>query len=269
MNELFISLIISTAAVITVILISIIVKKWHLKKIKNLQFKGLSRLQSFREILTNIQKHRELSSDYLYGDYSLLDTTQHLQTVVMRNIQSISHLAEDLESDPNWNNITQHWAKLSANFSQNTADNNLEQHSKLIQSILHLIDKNAKNYRIIDTNNHKTLELNWKQSINIAEYVDQIRTIGKRVISTGSCDSTTHYQLSILQEKIQKSSDLASTRATINEQQRPLQELLDCIDHQLLGNVASISSNQYYQLCTTVIDTLNTQYDESVMHMKD
>ena len=271
MNDILINLPIGLTATATIISALVLIKKQQLKKLKQRQSEGLVRLQALRELLSHVQKHRGLSSGYLHGDYSLLDTIQQLQSTVVRDIHSIAKIAGNIETDDHWNNITQHWARLSANFSKNTTENNLDQHNKLIQSILYLIEETADRHDLLklETEEIKALRFVWKELLTAAECIGQARAIGTGVAAAGECDNVSRVRLSLLQQKIEETSSLAWTGIPASDNQKnQLHALLRCIEERLLNKTPNISANDYFLQCTAVMDTLYSQYDRAIINLR-
>ena len=237
-----------------------------------MQTEGLALMQVLRELLSHIQKHRGLSSGYLSGDHSVLVNIKSIQSAALRDIRAIERMAPVLESDSRWQNITQHWARLSAGFEKNTVSNNLEQHSRLIQGLLFLIEDTAERHQLYKLHHAEVdnLRFIWKELLGAAECIGQARAIGTGVATVGRCDSVARIRLRYLQQRIEQTSQQALVGLPHSEKhQHSIQDLLQCISDQLLAEQPTISPDQYFLRCSEVIDGLYELYDRTIGYLRE
>lgn len=242
-----------------------------------LQAEGLERLQRLRQLLANIQRHRGMTAAYLNGDTAVLTAVQGLQQHTTEDIAAVSKVFPALEADNRWQNITQHWARLSANFAHNSSDNNLQQHAKLIQSLLLLIDQLAEYHLLLrlKTGDSAALRYIWKELLTAAECIGQARALGTGVATAGYCKPEDRRQLHRLHGDIDRALGLAWRGLPSTQKQRQLAEqLLQCIDGELVAQPdtddhrVSVCARQYFKLCSDTMDSIYQQYDQAIDRLR-
>lgn len=251
--------------VIAVSLLAIITKKMQASQRKKRQETGVYWLQSLRVLLSHVQQHRGLTTGYLNGDKALEPKIFQLQRSVSQDINGISRVDAWMTENERWQNITQHWARLAGKFASNTTENNLNQHNKLIQSILFLIDEMAEEHDLllVKSRNDKPLHFIWRELLMASECIGQARAIGSGVVAAKECDSVSRIRLNYLSQKIKRSTDLVWQEIPPSPQQRDrLNTLLTCIETRVTVERPDMMVITFFDIATKALDSLHEQYDE-------
>ncbi|GEM_PF-3232336 len=250
---------------------AVLILRLEYKRMAQKQYQGVKRLSLFKELLSSVQYHRGRTTAYLNQDEDAHPEIILLQPRIVHLINDVSKLAPELEDNERWQNITQHWARLSVNFYRNEKNNNLAQHNQLIQSILYLMDETVAGSGLLrlKSTNVKALRFLWQELLAAAEYVGQARAIGTGVLSAHYCNDKEKQQFVFLQQKIQEATRLAWHSLPASDSQRKQLELLDdCITEQFLNDTLTMSNRDYFDICTNVMDNLYRQYDETIKQFR-
>ena len=228
----------------------------------------MARLQLLRQLLSHVQKHRGTSLAYLSGNFKLMGDIEKLQESVLRDFSAMSRIRSEVELSETWDSITQHWARLSTSFYKNDIENNLVQHNRLIQSVLFLIEETAVKHDLshLQVDNAKAMSFLWKELLSAIEVIGQTRAIGIVIATQGDGSNMSQHRLRLLRDNVAEATELVwSSIKTAAQHRRLLDELLTCIDEQLLVPTPCISPDDYFQKCTALMDCLYEQYDQ-VLH---
>ncbi len=244
----------------------------HRQQRKHRQAQGLRWLATLRALLSHIQKHRGLCSGYLNGEPRLLAEIETQQRQVSRDLNDIASVDIDIEDNPRWQGITQHWARLAGNFQTLSVENCLKQHNQLIKNILYLIDDlaQASDLLLLKNKSQKPLHVYWRELLAAAEYIGQARAIGTGVSAAAYCDSVSRIRLSYLCQKIEENTErLAKEIGPVRSQTgTAVKKLITCINEQLLQEKPNIDAGAYFAIATEAIDSLLEQFDRLVQEQK-
>ncbi len=253
------------AAVIALVVLVVVAKKVRLDQREKRQATGVFWLQSLRVLLSHVQQHRGLTTGYLNGDQSLGPKIFQLQRAVSQDVNSITKADPWMEENERWKNVTQHWARLSGKYQENSKENNLNQHNKLIQSILFLIDEMAEEHDLllVKSRNGKPLHFIWRELLMASECIGQARAIGSGVVASKECDSVSRIRLNYLSEKVKESTDLVWEEIPPSVDQREkLNTLLTCINSRVITDTPDIMVATFFEIATKALDSLHEQYDD-------
>jgi len=228
---------------------------------------GLKWLCLLRNLLAHIQQHRGLSSGYLNGGKELLKEIQPLHVIITREISDISSIGNWMENNSEWIDIIKHWKRISENYINNTAKNNLLQHNSLIQNILYLIDDMALEHslQLLLTTDKKPLHYIWRELLYAAECIGQARAIGTGVTASGTCDSISRIRLNYLCQQVEtKTSALNQELAFFTPEKNEISYLLNCIDKNVTREVPDIKSTEFFEIASRALNSLYDQYDEII-----
>ncbi|GAB3095290.1 hypothetical protein G8770_00860 [Aestuariicella hydrocarbonica] len=255
--------------VLAFVVSGISIAKRHRRKER--QIRGLKWLSSLRSLLSHVQQHRGLCSGYLNGESSLILDIERLQREVSRDLMEIATIDLDIEDNPRWKGITQHWARLAGNFQTLKIESCLSQHNHLIKNVLYLIDDLAQesDLYLLKDNKSKPLHVYWRDLLSAAEYIGQARAIGTGVSAASYCDSVSKIRLNHLCQKIETNTGRLWKESGDSEKQiTSVRRLIDCINNELLQDVPSIEPGEFFSLATTAIDSLLEQFDQLVKEQR-
>lgn len=234
---------------------------------KSRQKKGLQWLSSFRELLSHIQKHRGLTSGFLSGGQSLKLDIELMQSEVSLDLRNIARIDSSIENNSRWCGLTQHWARLAGNYQAHSMSHNLSQHNMLIKNVLYLIDDLAQecDLLLLKSRDSKPLHLYWRELLSAAEYIGQARAIGVGVSTAEHCDSISRIRLNYLSEKIEGNTQRLWRELGDDPKQAVcIEQLLECIEKQLVLEKPSVAPSDFFDLATAAIDSLLDQFDRLV-----
>lgn len=252
---------------ITLVIASVFMFMVSKKNRKARQKRGLQWLSSFRELLSHIQKHRGLTSGFLNGGMALKLDIELMQSEVSLDLKSIARIDSGIENNSRWCGLTQHWARLAGNYQTHSVSHNLSQHNMLIKNVLYLIDDLAQecDLLLLKSRDAKPLHLYWRELLSAAEYIGQVRAIGVGVSTAKHCDSISRIRLNYLSEKIEGNTQrLWRELGDDPKQAICVEQLLECIEKQLVLEKPNVAPSDFFDLATAAIDSLLDQFDRLV-----
>jgi len=232
----------------------------HVKKANKLkQLQGLAWLSTFRHLLTAIQQHRGLSMGILNGDNSLSARITPLEEDINNQFISIESKEGWLTDNLTWLGISDHWLRLSNNYKKYGSAHNFTQHCHLIINLLNLIEECADNHHLqeLTCSNKQNANFLWTQLLNTAEYIGQARAIGTSIAAAKKSGSLQRIKLNYLQNCINEF--LAQPNQQLDT--KLVAELLTTIDKNILCDRPNISAEAFFDLATSVLDSLLGLFD--------
>ena len=235
---------------------------------KQKRAQGVIWLQALRSMLMHIQRHRGLSTTVLGSDRGLSAELEDAQRSVSRDLAHIALVGDWIKNNPNWDAITAHWARLAGQYQRLDVRKNLDQHNRLIRSILVFIDDVAAEHFLSGL---QVGEASWRSLLTLAEELGQVRAIGLAYIACVERGDNAPKLRNALQSQLAEFM-LALEEA---ENKRPLPEtyrkkLLHFITNYpepLLRDSAACTLKAYYQHATGVMDELYLQFDDELRHL--
>ena len=261
--SIFIVLGLALAGLAVVSALSWCVRRQHQKQ-KRIQ--GVMWVQALRSMLMHIQRHRGLSATVLGGEYALMAELTSAQHAVSRDLAHIALVGEWIKENPNWEAITAHWARLAGQFHRLDIRKNLDQHNRLIKSILVFIDDVSREHYLLTLQNDKT---SWRYLLSVAEDLGQIRAVGLAYISSLEVGEASHRLRNTLQALMAEFSleveqvDFQQYLSVSNQQ--ATQAFVEKYPKVLLLHADQCPLAQYYQAATDVMDGLYMQFDDEIM----
>ncbi|MDZ7924404.1 MAG: nitrate- and nitrite sensing domain-containing protein [Marinagarivorans sp.] len=260
--SIFIVLGLALAGLAGVSALSWCVRRQHQKQ-KRIQ--GVMWVQALRSMLMHIQRHRGLSATVLGGEYALMAELTSAQHAVSRDLAHIALVGEWIKDNPNWEAITAHWARLAGQFHRLDIRKNLDQHNRLIKSILVFIDDVSREHYLLTLNDNAS----WRYLLSVAEDLGQIRAVGLAYISSVEVGEASHRLRNMLQALMAEFSlevervDFQQYLSVSNRQ--ATQAFVEKYPKVLLAHADQCPLAQYYQAATDVMDGLYVQFDDELM----
>jgi hypothetical protein len=144
-------------------------------------------------------------------------------------------------------------------YLESDADKNFKQHNILIANLLYLIDDIADVHHLSKITGD-AMDTDWRYLLSVAEYIGQARALGTGVAARGECSGVLRIQLNHLRNKIASSVDSSWPDKSRIE----IQQLLRCIETQLIGERPSIQAGDYFTLATRCIEHVLEQFDRQI-----
>lgn len=239
------------------------------KRMSEKQQIGLQWLKHLRNLLSSIQQHRGLTTGYLNHDKSLLGRIEKLQRTIILNIKQVNSVDEWMIKNHNWEKITLHIQRLSKSFKNNSIENNLQQHNKLIRNVLYIIEEMAEEHHMLDISSIENIDIEfiWKDLLETTEHMGQARAIGTGIAASGKCSSVEKIKLKYLTEKINHNGkQLVKQLPHANNVSSNITLLLKTIDNNFIArnddNII-ISASEYFDIATSALNGIYDEYDNA------
>jgi hypothetical protein len=228
------------------------------------QTRGLLYLKELRNILDQVQQHRGLSSAFINGGAQVKSAIDETQKKLVQMMHAVAHVGGNAEKSERWQNIREHWARLSKNYRELGLSDNIRQHGALVQSLLYLIDETAQQHDLLllETLDGKPLLHAWRELLIAAECTGQARALGSALAAKGSCDTVSRIRMKYLEQKIRETSEKVWKQLTPSAQQREsLAELLNCLRQNFIDDDPNLGVEEYFAIASRAINGLYQQYD--------
>ncbi|KZZ32957.1 hypothetical protein A3756_19665 [Oleiphilus sp. HI0086] len=256
-------------------------RKKHAEK---LELKNcLAQLNSLKSLLIQIQKHRGLTTGYLHGEKTLQADIKTVRADVNKLWASLVSNHPSLTKDKLFEGISSHWQRLETRALTIEANNNIDQHNRLITNLLYLIENQTeKNSLLVALSREAGLDVIWKELLDTIESIGQTRAIGMGIVSEGKSSALDRIKLKYLNDRVSTQfeslnkvflerkpgekrviilDDKHSTSAIKNAQTK-ISELQSFIETKLLNSsVDSRSGADFFQLASAAIAPLNELFD--------
>lgn len=256
-------------------------RKKHAEK---LELKNcLAQLNSLKSLLIQIQKHRGLTTGYLHGEKTLQTDIKTVRADVNKLWASLVSNHPSLTKDKLFEGISSHWQRLETRALTIEANNNIDQHNRLITNLLYLIENQTeKNSLLVALSREAGLDVIWKELLDTIEAIGQTRAIGMGIVSEGKSSALDRIKLKYLNDRVSTQfeslnkvflerkpgekrviilDDKHSTSAIKNAQKK-ISELQSFIETKLLNSsVDSRSGADFFQLASAAIAPLNELFD--------
>ncbi len=221
---------------------------------------GVIYLKGLRSLLMFIQQHRGLTNSFLNGNAAVAHEVKKLEVLIERDIQDVSSIAGWLQQNAKWDNILDHWSRMTGNYAKLDAEANLKQHNILIANVLYLIDDVAYAHHLGKLGLVDTADTDWRNLLFIAEYIGQARALGMGAVSKGHCSSVLRIQLNHLHGKIESNINRSWSEATRED----FRLFLHTIEQQVVVDKPTIAPNEYFRLATGCIEHVLKEFDRQV-----
>lgn len=230
------------------------------KRYATLQFtQGIEYIKLLRGLLTFVQQHRGLTTGFINGNRAVKSDVETLAIKIKRTMDDVETTGSWMRDNIKWSSLADHWARLRMIYLQGDADKNFKQHNILIANLLYLIDDVADVHHLSKITGD-AMDTDWRYLLSIAEYIGQARALGTGVAAKGECSSVLRIQLNHLRNKISSSVDSSWPDKSRTE----IQQLLRCIETQLVIDRPSIQAGDYFTLATRCIEHVLDQFDRQI-----
>ncbi|MFT7185895.1 MAG: hypothetical protein ACI84K_001283 [Pseudohongiellaceae bacterium] len=258
-------------------------KQQQIKK-QNVRY-CLHKLVQLKSLLILIQQHRGQSTAYLHGDQNVFLSILQLRKQVDKQWRTLSTDYPALTTDKLFEGIHNHWDRLKVRFEALQATNNIDQHNRLLNNLLYLIENQAEqNIALTKMSRAAGLGIIWKELLDTIEAIGQTRAIGVGIVASRKSTAVERIQLKFLVDKVNNrlnelekslntSKSLASKPTDINmawskafTQQAKInaEQLTLFINNQLLQDkVISISTEAFFNLASNTIKPLDEIFNQT------
>ncbi len=265
MNPLESALLYVTAATVLLVVLAVLMQRRANRQYQHRLCTGLVWLALFRQLLNLLQQHRGLSNGVLCGDSELKKRIAPLQHEIDALFERLDKQDRWLATNDNWRAIASHWRSLEQGFENLTAANSLSQHTKLIASMLYLIDDCSEHHQLYEVKDGKKQSIRylWRETLMAAEWIGQARALGTGVAASGRSSSVERIRLKYLHQAITANQQKLGERS-----QAKLGSMLKIIESQLMQPVTSVSASEYFDLASGALSDVYQTFDEQLVQLK-
>jgi len=224
---------------------------------------GIEYIKLLRSLLACVQLHRGLTTGFINGDVAVKNDIEKVTIKINRIICEVDVAGDWMQRNVKWSSLMDHWTRLSNVYLQGDAEKNFKQHNILIANLLYLIDDVADVHHLSKITGD-AMDTDWRYLLSIAEYIGQARALGTGVAAKGECSSVLRIQLNHLRNKIASSVDSSWPDKSRVE----IQQLLRCIETQLIIDQPSIQAGDYFKLATRCIEHVLDQFDRQIERLQ-
>lgn len=252
--------VILVCVIIVVVLRNMVTQQRHGRTV------GVAYIQSLKDLLAHIQRHRGRTTRFLGGDSTQFQSIEQVQRDISICVQSLERIPGDLAENSIWLELTQHWSRLSSNYRRLDAENNISQHTALIRSIFVLIEEVAANYglRKVRIGNRVFTQAQWQEVLVAAEYLGQLRAVGSNLLSSDYAPLAARRRVLSLFSKVEESCEIVWKEDEVDSAlcRRSLESLNQLVKVDLQRDYPNIDPEHYFSLCTVIMDYLFERYDQ-------
>lgn len=220
---------------------------------------GIEYMKLLRKLLTLVQQHRGLTTGFINGNRNAKLEIENISINIKSTVHELDASGAWMQGNVKWLSLVDHWGRLSGSYTQGDADKNFKQHNILIANLLYLIDDVADVHHLSKITGD-AMDTDWRYLLSIAEYIGQARALGTGVAAKGECSSVLRIQLNHLRNKIASSVDASWPDKSRVE----IQQLLRCIETELIVDHPSIQASDYFKLATRCIEHVLDQFDRQI-----
>lgn len=242
------------------IVITVMVNLFHVKKKKRLQYiEGLKWLKNLRLLLSLIQQHRGLTMGHINGDDSLTNRITTIKQNINRKISQINAHQSWISHNQIWPGITDHWSRLANNYLTYDSQYNYTQHCNMVTNLLHLIEECAENHHLqeLRCDEKQPANILWDKLLVNVENIGQARAVGTSIAAAKTSTSVERIKMNYLQNCIKKS--LLESEQTFDVSL--INQLIRSINQEVIIEKPSIEAEVFFDLATDGIDILLAQFD--------
>lgn len=225
--------------------------------------RGIEYIKRLRSLLTLVQQHRGLTTGLINGNLSVKPEIEKIALNIKKTIDDLNLTDNWMSNNVEWSSLVDHWTRVGVGYLQGDADKNFKQHNILIANLLYLIDDVADAHHLSKMTGD-SMDTDWRYLLSIAEYIGQARALGTGVAAKGECSSVLRIQLNHLRNKIASSMDSSWPDNSRVE----IQQLLFCIETQLIVERPSIQAGDYFKLATRCIEHVLEQFDRQIERLQ-
>ena len=255
----------SAIAALILLAIGFILLKQQYQKKQQLRGECLKHLLRLKKLMEHFQYHRGLSARYLNGKTEVADELRERQRLIAQVLPSMALLARHSSLSEHWQSLLDHWQRLFVNNLALTPEDNLEQHNRLINTLLYLIEDVTELGYWSGRDHHKGMS-SIVAILHTTEWIGQARALGSGMLAANHhCDSMStndKSQMNLIQTKL----ELCIQQHSSNEESlSKLFQLNEVISQTFLlqakDNKQLISSGDYFVIASDAIESYLIEFD--------
>jgi len=251
----------SFIAVLILLAIGLMLFKQQHQKKQQLKHECLKHLLRLKKLMEYFQYHRGLSARYLNGKTEVADELRQKQRLIAQVLPSLALLARHSSLSEHWQSLLDHWQRLFANNLLITPEDNLEQHNRLINTLLYLIEDVTELGYWSSRDHHKGIG-SIVAILHTTEWIGQARALGSGILAANHCGVNDQSQMNLIQTKL----ELCLQQHSSNEESLgKLFQLNDVINQTFLLQPANtktaVTSSEYFDIASDAIESYLVEFD--------
>jgi len=255
----------SVIAALILLAIGFIVLKQQYQKKQQLRGECLKHLLRLKKLMEHFQYHRGLSARYLNGKTEVADELRERQRLIAQVLPSMALLARHSSLSEHWQSLLDHWQRLFVNNLALTPEDNLEQHNRLINTLLYLIEDVTELGYWSGRDHHKGMS-SIVAILHTTEWIGQARALGSGMLAANShCDSMNkndQSQMNLIQTKLELCIQQHSSNQDSLSKLFQLNEVISqTFLLQAKDNKTLISSSDYFVIASDAIESYLIEFD--------
>ena len=231
------------------------------QKKQQLKRECLKHLLNLKKLMEYFQYHRGLSARYLNGKTSVAHELREKQRLIAQVLPSLALLARNSSLSEHWQSLLDHWQRLFANNLNIPADDNLEQHNRLINTLLCLIE-DVTELRYWSSRDHHQGIGSIVAILHTTEWIGQARALGSGILAANSNNASDHSQMNFLQTKLESCLQYhGSNKESLNKLLQLSKVISQTFLQQPENTKATISSSEYFSIASAAIESYLIEFD--------
>ena len=264
------TIIYSVATTVAIIALALTIKIKVRKAKGHKQADGIQYINQLKQLLSNLQKHRGTSYRVLWGEHSLESTLHIMNSNIQSNVLALDSLKDISNLSERWMAFKDHWDRLRKKNLSLEPENSLEQHNKLITTLIFLMEDVAEQHYLSQAQLHLDIhyetDMNWKNILIAAEWAGQARALGSGMLTSGHHGSVERIRMSFLHSKLKF---LAAEEVAGFQASQHLISLTDTIQSELLNKIKpDVTAKVYFDKATTAIDACMKEFDSEIQQIE-
>jgi ABC-type multidrug transport system fused ATPase/permease subunit len=252
---------ISAIAVLLLLAITFIVLRQQYQKKQQLRQECFKHLLRLKKLMVYFQYHRGLSARYLNGQTDVADELREKQRLIAQVLPSMALLARHSSLSEHWQSLLDHWQRLFVNNLLLTPEDNLEQHNRLIYTLLHLIE-DVTELGYWSSRDHNKGIGSIVAILHTTEWIGQARALGSGMLAANKCRDNDQSQMHLIQAKLEHCLQQHSSN---KESLSKLFQLNEIISQTFLqsskNSKALINSSDYFIIASDAIESYLIEFD--------
>jgi len=232
---------------------------------------GVQILQAGKVLLLHLQRHRGLIVALHSGVHEVARDLPSVREQVVRDMHRIATLDDWFADNENWQGITSHWAALSARCHHMSSEASFDQHSRLIASLLSLLNDAAEHYGVESNPRYASVQFAWKDLLQIAEVFGQCRALGMQIIISGQqgryLDKNRERVLRHLGFITNTLNSPGCSRVLKGRNRNELDRYISFVHEQTLLSGDSNTAANFFKLVSEAIELVYDQFDSELLRL--
>ena len=248
---------------------------------KKAQQQGLDYISQIKKIITIVQQHRGLTAAWLNGDTKVTTQLVILKQLISKEMKLLKFTP--IYQNERWSAFADHWDRLLKLNKSLLIENSFEQHTLMIKNLAYLLEDTAEISHLTTDFLPEFTNIGyvWRELILTTESIGQSRAIGTGVAVQQYCSSVDKIRLNFLIETMTKITlntlqhlsylpqEINTHKELVKRATEKMNQLIETMKFELVNaSTITIDNNQYFELATNTMSTMNDIFDHQVMQLK-